>query len=146
MPTYSTTKFKTVEEYMSTLAEGIRLRAEQLRETIRKTAPGAEEVISYNMPAFKWNGMLVWFAAYNHHLGFYPKPSAIRAFKTELAGYACSTGAVQFPLDRPLPMGLVVRMVKFRMKENEASAGAAKGAAPRASKAGASRTAKAGKK
>jgi uncharacterized protein YdhG (YjbR/CyaY superfamily) len=76
-------------------------------------------VISYNMPAFKWNGMLVWYAAFKQHIGFYQKASALVAFKSELAPYKTSKGAVQFPIEKPIPTNLVKKMVKFRLKENE---------------------------
>jgi uncharacterized protein YdhG (YjbR/CyaY superfamily) len=89
-----------------------------LRTVIRQAAPGAEEVISYNMPAFKWNGMLVWYGAHTEHVGLYPKASAITAFKDELAGYKTSKGAIQFPIKRPIPTALVKKIVKFRLEEN----------------------------
>lgn len=118
MTVSSKTKFKTVEQYLSTLPEHVQLRTQQLRETIRKAAPGAEEVISYNIPAFKLNGMLVWYAGWTDHVGLYPKGSGIEAFKKELSGYRVSKGTVQFPLDKPLPTALITRIVKFRVKEN----------------------------
>jgi uncharacterized protein YdhG (YjbR/CyaY superfamily) len=120
MATTPRMKFKTVEQYLSSLPEHARVPAEQLRATIRKAAPEAEEVISYNIPAFKWKGMLVWYAAFAHHLGLYPRVSAIEAFKKELSGYKSAKGSVQFPLDKPLPLGLISRIVKFRVKENGA--------------------------
>ena len=89
-----------------------------LRATIRKAAPQADEVISYGMPAFKFNGMLVWFAAHTKHIGFYPRVTAIQAFKKELSMYKGAKGSVQFPLDKPLPVRLITKIVKFRMKEN----------------------------
>jgi uncharacterized protein YdhG (YjbR/CyaY superfamily) len=91
---------------------------EKLRRAIKETAPYAVEAISYQMPAFKLKGNLVWFAAYEKHLGFYPKPSGIEAFNTELAPYKTSKGAIQFPLDKPIPLDLVRRIVAFRVKEN----------------------------
>jgi uncharacterized protein YdhG (YjbR/CyaY superfamily) len=111
-------KFNSVEQYFSKLSEPAKTRMEQMRETIKKAAPGAEEVISYNIPAFKSNGMLVWYAAYAHHIGLYPRASGIEAFKKELAGYKNAKGSVQFPLDRPLPVGLIKKIVKYRVKEN----------------------------
>jgi uncharacterized protein YdhG (YjbR/CyaY superfamily) len=111
-------KFKTVDEYISTFPPGIQALLEQMREAIGKAAPKAEETISYNMPGFRLSGMLVWFAGYKNHIGFYPKPSALEAFKKELSVYKSSKGAVQFPIDKPLPLGLVSKMVKFRVKEN----------------------------
>jgi uncharacterized protein YdhG (YjbR/CyaY superfamily) len=91
--------------------------------TIRKVAPEAEEAISYQMPTFRLAGKnLVHFAAFKNHIGFYPVPTGIAAFKKELAAYKTSKGAVQFPLDQPLPLKLIARMVKFRVKENLAKA------------------------
>lgn len=93
-----------------------------MRQTIRQAAPKAEEVISYQMPAFKFYGMLVYFAGFNNHIGFYPTTSAINKFKKELSAYAGAKGTVRFPLDEPLPLKLVERIVKFRVKENAAKA------------------------
>lgn len=90
----------------------------QVRETIQKAAPGAEEVISYQMPAYKLNGMLVYFAGYKNHIGFYPTGSGIESFKHKLSGYKTSKGTVQFPLDQPLPLDLITEMVRFRVDEN----------------------------
>ena len=75
-------------------------------------------MISYNMPAFKWNGMLVWYGAHTEHIGFYPRSSAIAAFEDDLAGYKTSKGAIQFPIDKPIPTALVKKIVKFRLAEN----------------------------
>jgi uncharacterized protein YdhG (YjbR/CyaY superfamily) len=94
------------------------MQLETLRQTIRKAAPKAEEVISYQMPAFKFYGMLVYFAAYKTHIGFYPTGSGIASFKKELDKYETSKGTVRFPIDKPLPLGLIGKMVKFRVKEN----------------------------
>ena len=92
---------------------------QQVRAAVIKAAPGAEEVISYGMPAYKKDGMLVFFAGYNKHIGFYPTPSGIVNFKKELAGYTCSKGAIQFPIDKPMPLKLVTSIVKFRLAENK---------------------------
>ena len=108
-----------MDEYFSALHTNVRDALEKLRTAIRQAAPEADEVISYNMPAFKSNGMLVWYAAFKKHLGFYPKPSAIVAFKKELAGYTTSKGAIQFPLAKDIPTRLVKKIVKFRLRENE---------------------------
>jgi uncharacterized protein YdhG (YjbR/CyaY superfamily) len=91
----------------------------QLRSAIKKAAPKAEEVISYRMPAFRLNGILVWYAGYKAHIGFYPCASSIKAFKEELKPYKTSKGAIQFPLDKPIPLKLVERIVKFRVQENQ---------------------------
>jgi uncharacterized protein YdhG (YjbR/CyaY superfamily) len=112
------TDFKNIDEYISTFPEKVRPVLEQIRETIKKAAPKAEEVISYQMPAFKYFGILVNFAAYKNHIGFYPTPSGIEAFKEELSSYEGAKGSVKFPIDKPLPLELIIRIVKFRMKEN----------------------------
>jgi uncharacterized protein YdhG (YjbR/CyaY superfamily) len=114
----SKTKFKTVDEYFSTFPENVRAILEGLRKTIRQAAPQAEELISYNMPAFKLNGMLVYYAAYKEHIGFYPTASPIKVFKEELKNYKTSKGAIQFPIKKHIPVSLVKNIVKFRIKEN----------------------------
>jgi uncharacterized protein YdhG (YjbR/CyaY superfamily) len=91
---------------------------EDLREAIREVAPQAKEAISYQMPTYKLNGNLVHFAAHANHIGFYPAPSAIIAFKDKLGSFKTSKGAVQFPIDKPLPIDLIKEMVNFRVKEN----------------------------
>lgn len=113
-------RFETIDEYISTFPSEVREVLEGLRKAIQDSAPNAEEAISYGMPAFKLNGDLVYFAAYKKHIGFYPRgPSAIEAFKEELSGYNLSKGAIRFPLDRPIPLDLVKRIVKFRVQQNE---------------------------
>ncbi|HEY6331819.1 MAG TPA: DUF1801 domain-containing protein [Blastocatellia bacterium] len=111
--------YQTVDEYFDALPEDARDALERLRDAIRQAAPQAEEVISYNMPALKLNGMLVWYAAFKNHIGLYPRGSAIAAFKDELARYKTSKGAIQFQLDKAIPKNLVKKIVKFRAKENE---------------------------
>lgn len=112
-------KFRTVDEYFASLPEAARNNLADLRTIIRQAAPQAQETISYNMPAFQWNGMLVWYAAFQKHIGLYPKASAIATFKNELKGYKTSKGAIQFPMEEAIPAALVKRIVKFRLKENE---------------------------
>jgi uncharacterized protein YdhG (YjbR/CyaY superfamily) len=112
-------KYQSVDEYLCALPEDIRNILEGLRKTIRQAAPAAEEVISYNIPAFKLNGMLVWYAAFKDHIGFYPRGSAIVAFKDDLTAYKTSKGAIQFPIGKGIPTNLVKKIVKFRVKENE---------------------------
>lgn len=90
----------------------------QVRKTIQNATPEAEEVISYQMPAYKFHGILVYFAGYKNHIGFYPTGSGIINFKDELSSYKTSKGTVQFPLDQPLPLELIAEMVKFRVAEN----------------------------
>jgi uncharacterized protein YdhG (YjbR/CyaY superfamily) len=111
-------KFSTVDEYIDSFPGKTKLLLEKMRKTIRKAAPQAEELISYNMPGFKLHGPLVYFAGYKNHIGFYAIPSGIAAFKKELSVYKGAKGSVQFPLDEPLPLELVARIVKFRVKEN----------------------------
>lgn len=114
----TSSKFASVEAYLATVPQPARALLQELRNTIKKAAPDAAEVISYSMPAFRLQGMLVWYAGYKNHIGFYPKPSALEYFKKELSVYKSSKGAVQFPLTEPLPVGLITRMVKFRVAEN----------------------------
>jgi uncharacterized protein YdhG (YjbR/CyaY superfamily) len=110
--------YKNIDDYIASFPKDLQIILEQMRTIIRKTAPKAEEVISYGMPAFKLNSVLVYFAGYKNHIGFYPMPSAIIAFKKELSIYKSSKGAVQFPLDKPLPSALITKMVKYRIAEN----------------------------
>ena len=108
----------SVDAYVASQPENIKEIIEKLRQVIKKAAPEAEEIISYQMPAYKYYGMLVYFAAWKKHIGFYPVSSAITAFKKELSVYNGAKGSVQFPLDRPIPFELIGRIVKFRVKEN----------------------------
>ena len=119
-------KFKSVNEYLSALPKNTKGVLTELRKTIKQAAPEAEEVISYNMPAFKQNGMLVWIAAHSKHIGFYPRVSGIERFKKELSIYKGAKGSVQFPLDKPLPLKLITKIVKFRVAENLGKAKAKK--------------------
>lgn len=117
---------QTIDDYIAGFPPEIQTMLTRIRMTIRKAAPAAEETIKYRMPTFTLHGNLVHFAAYKQHIGFYPVPTALEAFKKDLSGYKTSKGAVQFPLDKPIPYGLIARIVKFRVKENTARA-AAKG-------------------
>jgi uncharacterized protein YdhG (YjbR/CyaY superfamily) len=110
--------YQSVDEYIRSFPELIQKKLEQMRGVIKKQAPQAEEKISYQMPTFYLNGNLVHFAGYSKHIGFYPTPGAIEAFKDELSKYKYSKGAVQFPLDKPLPLALIRKIVKFRVEEN----------------------------
>lgn len=112
------TSFTTIDEYILSCPREYRPKLLDLRAVIKEVAPDAREKISYRMPAFEQNGILVYFALHTNHIGFYPTSSGISAFKGELAGYVTSKGAVQFPLDKPLPLELISRMVKFRLMEN----------------------------
>ena len=112
------TKFKDVDSYIASFPEDVQTTLELVRNAIKSSAPKAEEVISYNMPAYKYLGMLVYFAGYKQHIGFYPTASGITAFKDDLSRYKNAKGSVQFPLDKPMPLSLIKKMVKFRVKEN----------------------------
>lgn len=108
----------TIDGYIRQFPPETRKILEKLRAVIRKAAPEAEEKISYRMPTFTLHGNLVHFAAYRSHVGFYPTPSGITAFREELSGYKGAKGSVQFPLDRPLPYALIARIVRFRVAES----------------------------
>jgi len=111
-------QFKTIDEYINTVSEESRKILEKLRQVVRDAAPEAEETINYQIPTFKLNGNLVHFAAYKKHIGFYPTPSGIEAFKNELSSYELSKGSVKFPLNKPIPFDLIKKIVDFRVKEN----------------------------
>ena len=114
--------YRTINEYIAAFPEDVQAQLQALRATIRAAAPEAEERISYAMPAFAQNGILVYFAALKKHIGLYPTASGIAAFQAELSAYEGSKGAVRFPIDRPLPMDLISRIVAFRVAENSARA------------------------
>ncbi len=111
--------FDSVDAYIAAQPEEVQPLLDKIRATIRKAAPKAEECISYGMPGYKYHGMLVYFAAWKKHIGFYAVPSGNEAFKEELSAYKMSKGAVQFPFDKPMPLALITKIVKFRVKENE---------------------------
>lgn len=110
--------FKTINEYTASFPNDVRKRLKEIKSIVKAAAPDAKEVISYNMPAYKLNGMLLYFAAHKEHIGFYPMRSGINEFKEEIAGYKYAAGSVQFPFNKPLPVRLIKRMVKFRAEEN----------------------------
>jgi uncharacterized protein YdhG (YjbR/CyaY superfamily) len=116
--------FSSIDAYIATFPPDVQEILESLRATIRAAAPEAVEKISYQMPTFALKGNLVHFAAFKHHIGFYPTPSGITAFKQELSIYPNAKGSVQFPIDQPLPMDLISRIVRFRVAENLAAAAA----------------------
>ncbi len=116
--------YNSVDEYISAQPEKIQPTLKQLRKTIKAVVPKAEEVISYCMPAFRQEGIVVWYAATKQHLALYPKPNAIAAFKNELAAYDTAKGTIRFPLDQPLPLKLIQSIVKFRLEENKEIAAA----------------------
>jgi uncharacterized protein YdhG (YjbR/CyaY superfamily) len=109
---------RTIDDYISRFPKGVQVLLREMRLTIRQAAPEAEETISYRIPAFSFNGILVWFAAFKRHIGFYPRVSALAAFDKQLSKYKRARGSVQFPLDKPLPLNLIREIVKFRVKEN----------------------------
>jgi uncharacterized protein YdhG (YjbR/CyaY superfamily) len=111
-------QFKTMDAYINTLPESVQRILNELRQTIKEAAPEAEETINYGIPTFTLNGNLVHFAAFENHIGFYPTPSGMEAFKKELSPYKGAKGSVQFPIDQPLPLPLIRRIVEFRVKEN----------------------------
>jgi uncharacterized protein YdhG (YjbR/CyaY superfamily) len=111
-------KSRSVDEYLSYYPEEVQNKLESLRSAIKKAAPKAIETISYNIPAYKQASVLVYFAAYKNHIGFYPTSSGVREFKDQLTKYKVSKGAIQFPIDKPLPLGLIAKIVKFRAKED----------------------------
>jgi len=110
--------FSTIDEYIESAPEGARKKLVEIKRLIREVAPEAEERISYRMPAFFLDGILVWFAAASKHIGFYPKQGAVEVFKRELAGYKTSKGTIRFPIDKPLPINLIKKIVRYRIKEN----------------------------
>ena len=115
-----------IDDYVAKFPEDVQELLQKLRAAIQQAAPQAEEKISYQMPTYFLKGNLVHFAAYKQHIGFYPTPSGIEHFKDQLAGLKTSKGAVQFPLDQPIPYDLIRSIVAFRVQENLARAGAKK--------------------
>lgn len=113
---------KTVDEYLKTFPPPVRSMLEKIRKTIKATAPKAEELISYGIAGYKYHGMLIYFAGFKDHISIYPAPRSAEEFKEELASYKGGKGTVQFPLNMSLPLDLVKRIVKFRMKANEEKA------------------------
>src|SRR5262249_42189547 len=108
---------KSIDEYIAGFPTDVQRILHEIRSIIRTAAPDAEEAIKYRMPTFVLNGNLVHFAAFEKHVGFYPTPSGIEAFKDELSGYHNAKGSVQFPLDKPVPFSLIRKIVQFRVKE-----------------------------
>ena len=108
-----------VDEYIASFPKEVKSKMQQLRKTIKAAAPKAEEVISYNMPGYKYLGMLVYFAAFKNHIGFYPGAGGVVEFEKKLSTFKSAKGSVQFPHDRPIPFDVISRIVKFRVKQNE---------------------------
>lgn len=111
-------KYKDIDEYHDAQPAYLRQILEKLRHAIRQSAPMATETISYGMPAFRQNSILVYYALNKEHIGFYPTPDPIIHFKKELEKYKTSKGAIQFPIDKPLPLSLIKKIVKFRLEED----------------------------
>jgi len=117
-----TKKYNDINDYIADFPKDIQQILKQIRATINKAAPRAEEAIKYAIPTFILNGNLVHFAAYKNHIGFYATPSGHIQFKKELSCYKQGKGSVQFPLDEPMPLGLITKIVKFRVKQNSEKA------------------------
>jgi uncharacterized protein YdhG (YjbR/CyaY superfamily) len=115
-------KFKNVDEYFSSLPANTKSILDEVRKTVREAAPQAKELISYNMPALKLHGVLVYYAAYKEHIGFYPTSQPIEVFKNELSAYKWSKGAIQFPIGQPIPFDLISKIVKFRVRQDSENA------------------------
>ncbi|HME51969.1 MAG TPA: DUF1801 domain-containing protein [Candidatus Lokiarchaeia archaeon] len=111
-------KFLTVDEYIQSFPEHVQAKLVELRTVIKELVPEAQEKISYSMPAFFLNGILVWYAGFSRHIGFYPKASGIEAFESELSGYKYAKGSIQFPIEGSLPIELIEKIVNFRVGEN----------------------------
>jgi len=111
-------KPKDVDEYIASFAPDIQQKLSALRSAIKAAAPDAQEVISYGMPAYKQNGMLVYYAAHTRHIGLYPMSACIAHFEKELVDFTCSKGTVQLPFDRPMPLELITRMVEYNISAN----------------------------
>lgn len=120
------TKFEDIDTYIDSFPIVTQKILEQVRVTIRKAAPQAKERINYGIPTFTLNGNLVHFAGFKNHIGFYPTPSAIDAFRKELSVYEGAKGSVKFPIDKPMPLDLIYRIVKFRVEECQVKTGSNK--------------------
>jgi len=116
----SKNNFQTIDEYIKSFPRDVQKKLESIRQTIKKFAPEAEEMISYQIPTFKLNGPLIYFAGFKNHVSVYPAPRSVPEFKKELSAYKGGKGTVQFPLDKPIPLSLIKKIVKYRLKENSA--------------------------
>ena len=115
-------KAENVDEYIAAFPQDTQKILNEIRATVKAAAPEAEESISYGMPAYTFKGPVAYFAGYKNHIGFYATPNAHEAFKKDLAKYKQGRGSVQFPIDKPMPLQLITRMVKFRIKHNKEGA------------------------
>jgi uncharacterized protein YdhG (YjbR/CyaY superfamily) len=114
--------YSTVDEYIELAEPKVKKALKDIRRAIKTTAPNAEEVISYQIPGYKYHGMLVFFAAWKDHISLYPAPWGAESLKKEMSVYEGSKGTIKFPIDKPMPLTLIKKMVKYRVKENEARA------------------------
>lgn len=112
--------YHTIDEYIAQFPASVQATLQRIRQTIHQAAPQAEEAIAYGIPTFKQNGNLVHFGGYQTHIGFYPAPSGIAAFASELAQYGSGKGSIHFPLDQPIPYELLSKIVQYRLAENMA--------------------------
>ena len=111
-------RLKTVSEYIDAAPKAAQKKLLEMRACLRKAAPGAKENLKWSMPAFSYRRILVMFAAFEHHIGFYPTPSAVKAFAKDLSKYATAKGSIRFPLEKPLPLPLIRKITAFRVKES----------------------------
>jgi len=118
MSAKKTTPPKTMTEYINAAPKEAQKKLREMRDCIREAAPGAEEGLKWGMPAFSYNRILVTFAAFKNHIGFYPTPSAVRAFEKELSKFNTARGSIQFPMDKPLPLPLIRKITAFRVRES----------------------------
>ena len=109
---------RTVTEYINAFPKGAREKLRQMRACIRASAPGAKEGMKWGMPAFSYKRILVTYAAFEHHIGFYPTPSAVTAFARDLSQFVTAKGSIQFPLQKPLPLPLIRKITAFRVRES----------------------------
>jgi uncharacterized protein YdhG (YjbR/CyaY superfamily) len=112
------TKPNNIDEYIAGFPKEIQGILEQVRATIKEAAPGAKETIKYAMPSFTLKGNLVYFAAFKNHVGFYPVPTGIKEFEDDFSHYKTGKGSIQFPFDKPMPLGLITKIVQFRIEES----------------------------
>ncbi len=112
------TEYKNIDDYIASQSPRAQTFLKNLRKVIKKTVPDAEETISYQMPALKFHGLLVWFAAAKNHYALYPKANVIEAFKDKLKPYGLSKGTIRFPYDKPFPEKLIIEIIESRVKEN----------------------------
>ena len=109
---------KGITEYINAAPKEAQKKLREMRACIRRSAPGAKESLKWGMPAFSYRRILVMFAAFKHHIGFYPTPSAVRAFANDLSKFATARGSIQFPLEKPLPLPLIRKITAFRVRES----------------------------